>query len=308
MFQRDRVYDLRIGDYSNGNGLRMTAGVPDDDGIIDISRGLQLTFDITKMADNKKTKGNSASIEIYNLSRSQAALLEGEYLECTLMLGYEESGARVVVSGNVTEVSTRKEGDDRVTQIKMGEGYTDLNHQKLKQMVSPGKTVKDILDEIVKQMPGVARGSIVGTNLNNPIVHGWRLTGTPREMLKKVCDAYDMEYNVSGGVLNVTDVNGVLTKNTDTAPVISPATGLIDEPFYTSEDGRKHPKDKRRRRGVQFVCLLNTELVPGKIVKLEDTVITGFYRVNATRFYGDFRGNDWYAEVLCSEIAAEELA
>jgi hypothetical protein len=36
-------------------------------------------------------------------------------------------------------------------------------------------------------------------------------------------------------------------------------------------------------------------------------VINGFYRINATRFNGDFRGNPWYAECLCSEIAAEEL-
>lgn len=305
MFQRERVYDLRIGDYSNGNGLRITAGIPDENGFVDV--GLQLTFDISKMADNKKTKGNSASIEIYNLSRSQAALLEGEYLECTLMIGYKDQGARVVVTGNVTDISTRKSGDDRITQIKMGEGYTDLNHKKLKQMVSPGKTVGDVIDEIQKQMPGVARGSITGTNLNNPIVHGWRLTGTPREMLKKVCDAYDLEYNVSGGVLNVSEVNGLTSKDANLAPVVSPTTGLIDEPFYTSEDGRKHPKDKRRRRGVQFVCLLNTELVPGKIVKLEDTIINGFFRINAVRFNGDFRGNPWYAECLCSEIAAEEL-
>lgn len=306
MDQRERVYDLRIGDYSNGNGLRITAGIPDEQGFVNV--GLQLTFDITKMADNKKTKGNSASIEVYNLSRSQAALLEGEYLECTLSLGYSEQGPRVVVTGNVTDVTTRKSGDDLITQIRMGEGYTDLNHKRLKQMVSPGKTVGDVVDEIVKQMPGVARGSIVGTNLNNPIVHGWRLTGTPREMLKKVCDAYDLEYNVSGGVLNISEPNGLVTRDVDLAPVISPTTGLIDEPFYTSEDGRKPPKDKRRRRGVQFVCLLNTELVPGKIVKLEDTIINGFYRVNAVRFNGDFRGNPWYAECMCSEIAAEELA
>lgn len=305
MFQRERVYELIVGDYQNGNGLRITAGIPDEDGALNV--GLQVTFDISKMADNKKTKGNSASIEVYNLSRSQAALLEGEYLECTFSIGYEEQGPRVVVSGNVTDVTTRKFGDDRITSIRIGEGYTDLNHKKLKQMVSPGKTVADVINEIQKQMPGVARGSIVGTNLNNPIVHGWRLTGTPREMLKKVCDAHDLEYNVSGGVLNVSEVNGLLTKDVTLAPVLSPTTGLIDEPFYTSEDGRKHPKDKRRRRGIQFVCLLNTELIPGRIIKLEDTVINGFYRINATRFHGEFRGNPWYAEVMCSEIAAEEL-
>ena len=291
--QRERVYELIVGDYKTGNGIRITDA--------------QITFDISKTADQKKTKGNSASIEIYNLTRGQAALLESEYIECTLSVGYAINGPRVVVTGNVTDYSTRKSGEDRITQLKMGEGYSDLNQQTLKQMVSPGKTVKDVIDEIQKQMPGVSRGSITGTNLNNPIVHGWRLTGTPREMLKKICDAQSLEYNVSGGVLSVSDVNGIVTKDTSTAPVLSPETGLIDEPFLTSEDGRKSKKDPKRRRGVQFKALLNTECIPGRIVKLEGTPITGFYRINSARFSGDFRGNDWYVECFCSEIATEEL-
>lgn len=293
MAQNERVYELIVGDYKLGNGIRLTTA--------------QISFDISKMADQKKTKGNSAAIEIYNLSRSDAALLQGEYVECTLSVGYAEQGPRVVVTGNVTDCTTTKNGDDRVTQIRMGEGYTALNHEKLKQMVSPGKTVKDVLEDIQRQMPGVSRGSFTGTNLNNPIVHGWRLTGTPREMLKKLCDAQGLEYNVSGGVLSVSDVNGLATKDTTSAPVISPTTGLIDEPFYTSEDGRKAPKDKRRRRGVQFKALLNTECIPGRIVKLEGTPISGFFRINSSRFSGDYRGNDWYVECMCSEIAAEDL-
>ncbi len=293
MAQNERVYELIVGDYKLGNGIRLTTA--------------QISFDISKMADQKKTKGNSAAIEIYNLSRSDAALLQGEYVECTLSLGYAEQGPRVVVTGNVTDCTTTRNGDDRVTQLRMGEGYTALNHEKLKQMVSPGKTVKDVLDDIQRQMPGVSRGSFTGTNLNNPIIHGWRLTGTPREMLKKLCDAQGLEYNVSGGVLSVSDVNGLATKDTTSAPVISPTTGLIDEPFYTSEDGRKAPKDKRRRRGVQFKALLNTECIPGRIVKLEGTPISGFFRINSSRFSGDYRGNDWYVECMCSEIAAEDL-
>lgn len=293
--QRKRVYSLTVGNSSTGDGLTIT--------------NCELSFDISKMADQKKTRGNSASIEVYNLTKAQSALLEGagEYVTCELSLGYADEGVRVVVSGQVTEVSTTKNGTDRITQLRMGEGYVDLNHVILKQMVPAGKTVQDVINTIVSQMPNVARGSITGTNLSNPIVHGWRLTGTPREALKKVCDAYRLEYNVSAGVLSTTDVNGISTKNTTTAPVISPTTGLINEPFYSSEDGRKHPKDKTRRRGVQFRALLNTECIPGKIVKLADTTITGFFRINSTRFSGDFRGNDWTMECLCSEIKAEEL-
>lgn len=306
MQQKDRVFSLKIGDYKTGNGLLIEHPRRDNDGAVQ-DNIWQITFDISKSADNKRNNGNSAAIEIYNLSDSQIKLLESDYLEVEFSVGYRESGAHTLVVGNVTETSTIKSGNDYVTQLRIGEGYTDLNHQQLSKMVSPGKTVADVLEEIRQQMPGVSRGAYTGTNLNNPIIFGWRLKGSPREMLMKLCEANNLEYNINAGVLNVSDENGLLTKDTQLAPVLNEFTGLIDLPFYTSEVGRKPKKDKKRRRGVQFKALLNTDIVPGRIVKLESKWISGFYRVNTARFSGDFRGNDWYVECFCSEIQAEDL-
>lgn len=291
--QRDRVYVLEIGDYRTGNGLKITEA--------------QISFDISKTSDNKRSNGNSATIEIYNLSEDHIRLLESEYIKCTLSVGYASQGARVVVDGNVTEITTVKSGTDFITQVKMGEGYTDLNHQDLRELVSPGKTVQDVIEQIRSQMPGVGRGSYTGTNLNNPIVHGWRLNGTPREALRKLCEAHNIEYNVSGGVLNITDDNGLATKNTVLAPLVNKDTGMVDVPFYVSEKGKKGPNDKRRRRGIQFKALLNTEYIPGQLIKVESQFITGFYRITASRFSGDYRGNEWYVECRCAEVQAEDL-
>lgn len=306
MAQKDRVFSLTIGDYKTGNGLLIENPRRDGQGNL-VDNPWQITFDVSKSADNKRNNGNSAVIEIYNLSDSQIKLLESDYLEVNFQVGYKESGAHTLVVGNVTETSTVKSGNDYVTQLKIGEGYTDLNHEQLAKMVSPGKTVADVLEEIRAQMPGVARGAYTGTNLNNPIIFGWRLKGSPKEMLMKLCEAQNLEYNINAGVLNVSAENGLLSKDTTLAPVLNANTGLIDLPFYTSETGRKPKKDKKRRRGVQFKALLNTDIVPGKIVKLESKWITGFYRVNTARFSGDFRGNDWYVECFCSEVQAEDL-
>lgn len=306
MAQKDRVFSLTIGDYKTGNGLLIENPRKDQAGNL-IDNPWQITFDISKSADNKRNNGNSAVIEIYNLSDSQIKLLESDYLEVNFQVGYKESGAHTLVVGNVTETSTVKSGNDYVTQLKIGEGYTDLNHQQLAKMVSPGKTVADVLEEIRQQMPGVARGAYTGTNLNNPIVFGWRLKGSPKEMLMKLCEAQGLEYNINCGVLNVSAPNGLLSKDTQLAPVLNAKTGLIDLPFHTSETGRKPKKDKKRRRGVQFKALLNTDIVPGKIVKLESKWISGYFRVNSARFSGDFRGNDWYVECFCSEVQAEDL-
>lgn len=306
MAQKDRIFSLTIGDYKTGNGLLLENPKPDGNGGF-IDNPWQITFDVSKSADNKRNNGNSATIEVYNLSDSQIKLIESDYLEVTFSVGYKSTGAHVLVLGNVTETSTVKSGNDYVTQLRIGEGYTALNHENLAKMVSPGKTVADVLEEIRQQMPGVARGAYTGTNLNNPIIFGWRLKGSPREMLMKLCESQNLEYNINAGVLNVSSENGLLSKDTQLAPVLNANTGLIDLPFYTSETGRKPKKDKKRRRGVQFKALLNTDIVPGKIVKLESKWINGYFRVNTARFSGDFRGNDWYVECFCSEVQAEDL-
>lgn len=306
MAQKDRTFSLTVGDYKTGNGLLIENPRRNSQGIL-VNNPWQITFDISKSADNKRNNGNSAVIEIYNLSDDQIKLLESDYLEVSFSVGYKDTGVHLIVQGNVTETSTVKSGNDYVTQLKIGEGYTALNHEQLASVVSPGKTVADVLEEIRQQMPGVARGAYTGTNLNNPIVFGWRLKGSPKEMLMKLCESQNLEYNINAGVLNVSEENGLLTKDTGLAPVLNAATGLVDLPFHTSETGRKPKKDKKRRRGVQFKALLNTDIVPGKIVKLESKWITGFYRVNTARFSGDFRGNDWYVEAFCSEIQAEDL-
>ena len=306
MAQKDRVFSLKIGDYKTGNGLLIENPKVNSDGTSSYNPW-EIRFDVSKSADNKRNNGNSTTIEIYNLSDDQIKLLESDYLELEFSVGYKSIGLHVLSVGNVTEFSTVKSGNDYVTQLRIGEGYTALNQQTLASVVSPGKTVADVLEEIRKQMPGVARGAYTGTNLNNPIVFGWRLKGSPREMLMKLCEANNLEYHVAGGVLNVSEENGLLSKDRTLAPVISPTTGLIDLPFHTTDTGRKPKKDKRRRRGVQFKALLNTDIVPGKIVKLESKWITGYYRVNTARFSGDMRSNEWYVECFCSEIAAEDL-
>lgn len=319
MTQKRRIFSLRVGDYSTGNGILIQSfrteprddpnGVPllDGNGYM-IENPWQITFDISKTADNKRNNGNSASIEIYNLSDSQIQLLESDYIEVEFAVGYEDSGLSTLVVGNVTEHSTIKSGNDYITQLRIGEGYTDLNHQQLAKMVSPGKKVSDVIEEIRQQMPGVARGAYTGTNLNNPIIFGWRLKGSPREMLMKLCEAQNLEYNVNAGVLNVSEENGLLSKDVVLAPLLTDTTGLIDMPFHTSETGRKPAKDKKRRRGIQFKALLNPEIVPGKIVRIKSKFVDGTYRVNSARFSGDYRSNDWYVECFCSEVQAEDLA
>lgn len=288
IYQRNRVYQLIIGDYKNKQGLLVDS--------------LQVTFDISKSTNNKK-RTNSAAIEIYNLSDESLKLLDLDYPVASFSAGYKDTGgAKLLFSGKVTNVSTRKSGADRVTQIQMGTGYTELNHQVLSELVPPGGTVKDVAEAIRKNLPGVSRGLYNGTNLNNPIIYGYPLMGTPRDMLDELSEKYSVDWQVEGDTLYLHNVDRANTENFPQAYVISRYTGLMDKAYRVAGDKRRSKKDIARKPGVQLKILLNPDIVAGDIIKLEDSIITGWFRVDDLRHTGGWRSNDWYTEIRATAL------
>lgn len=297
---------MTVGDYKTGNGISITE--------------LQIRFDCNKTADNKR-KSNSSMVEVYNLSQASLQLLQSDFVSCVLEVGYKDTGLVMLFSGNVTDLRTTKQGNDTITSITIGEGYVDLNHVKLKTSVAPGKSQKDAIKELRQQMPGIADGAYAWVNMNNPVMFGYPLHGTPADMLDEFCETHKLEWRCSNGKLEVSDENGLISKNKSEAPLINVDSGLIDVPFYSSGESTKTKKDKTRRAGLQFKALLNPELVPGKLVKVQSvstaTVsknsngvaknIEGWYRIHSSKFTGDYRGNDWYVECYCTIVLEEDF-
>lgn len=288
VYQKDREYSLIIGDYRK----------PDEN--IEITE-LQVRFDVSKSSSNKD-KTNSATIEVYNLPEDARSMLETDYIAASFTAGYVDIGIKRLFAGEVTSVSTRQSGTDMITQIQMGAGYTGLNHQILSKLVSPGRTVRDVFEEIRQAIPGISRGVYAGTNLNNQIISGYPLMGEPRRMLDQLSSTYQIEWRIDDDVLYVNDMSGTISDNFEQAYVISSDTGMIEVPYYVAGDKRRGKKDPVKKGGVQFKCLLNPEIIPGEIIRLEyDEKFDGYYKVDSIRMYGDFRGNDWYLEAFCSE-------
>ena len=285
--QKDRKYQLIVGDYKNGNGL--------------LIENLQVTFDISKSSDNKN-KTNSAAIEIYNLSDESLKILDTDYPAAVFSAGYSGNGIKQLFSGQVSLVTTRKSGTDRVTQLRLGTSYTELNHNVLSQLTSPGRTVKDVFEDIRKAIPGVSRGVYNGTNLNNQVLYGYPLMGTPKEMLNELSEKYQIDWQIDDEVLFAHDKDRANDENFQQAYVISKYTGLIENAYRVTQNSDRSTKDKTKKQGVQWRMLLNGDIRAGSIVKLEDTLIQGWYRVDSLRHFGGFRDNDWFTEVQASAI------
>ena len=289
--QMNRGYVLTVGDWQQGEGWRIDS--------------LQVRFDVTKTSNEKKSK-NSATIEIYNLSPEHINTLETPYLIADLSAGYygrmqDTSQIRRLFTGQVTGVTTRKSGADTITQLQLGEGYVELNFEVVSKLVSPGKTVRDVFEEIRGAIPNVARGVYAGINVTSPIISGYPLMGEPRRLMDKLAETYDVEYRVSDGVLYVNDSDGAINNADDTAFVISQESGLIDIPYIVAPSNKKSKEDKESKSKTQWKMLLNPDVNPGEIVRLEYKDFTGWYKVESVRHSGDFRGGEWYTEVQCTQ-------
>lgn len=285
--QKDRIYELIIGNYKDGRGL--------------LINNLQITFDITKAANNKQ-RTNSAAIEIYNLSTESLKLLDTDYPAAVFSVGWSQTGLKRVFADQVTNVTTRKSGTDRITQIQMGERYKEITHEMLSSIVPPGRTVKDVLDDIRKAIPGVSRGVYNGTNLDNQVLYGYPLIGSPKDMLDELSSKYSIDWQIDDGILYAHNSDRAFSENFKQAFVISRYTGLIDNVYRIAGDKRRSKKDKVKKQGVQFKVLLNPELIAGSIIKIEDTLINGWYKIDSLRHSGGYRDTAWYTEVQASAL------
>lgn len=287
LVQKNRKYQLIIGNYQTTNALEIDA--------------LQVTFDISKSNNNKK-KTNSASIEVYNLTDDQLKILDTDYPAAVFSAGYEGTGGvKRLFSGQVNNVTTRKSGTDRVTQIQMGSGYTNLNHEVLSQVVPPGQNVEAAIEQL-RVAIGADRGVYNGTNLNNQIIYGYPLSGTPKEMLDELAQKYSLNWQLDGDVLYVNNNDRANTENFNQAYVISEFTGMIEIPYRVTLNNTRSKKDKVKKPGVQFKILLNPAISAGDIIRLEDTLITGWYKVEDIRHTGSWRGSPWYSEIKATTL------
>lgn len=279
----DRKYTLQIGDAGTGDGLTIS--------------DLQVTFRVKKSIDNKK-KIDKAVISVYNLSMDSLAFLETEYPVVVLSCGYGDEIVRLFY-GELFEFETKKQGTDRVTKIEVTPSFTDLTHNLMAELVPENGTVQDAI-EAIRRNTKLSKGVYKGAALNQKIIYGYPLSGTPREMIDQVCDAYKLQWRIEGQALYINDYESVENEIQEIAPVFSPTSGLIDIPyFFTGVEG-KSKKDKEKKRGIKFKALLNPNVYPGTIVRVDFNDSSEYYKVEEVEFSGDYRGQDWYMVCTCS--------
>jgi len=159
-------------------------------------------------------------------------------------------------------------------------------------------------------------------------------------VLDDIATTYGIEWKItSDNALVITDRYGFSGGEGEKTIVLSPKTGMLEHPFFDTEeisksigqslnkknevfieipplkpkkDGtpRKVKKYRARRYGVRVKALINPEMRPNSLFKVEtdDSTFNDLFRVRSIKFDGDTRGGDWYMEVFGDAVEGVEFA
>jgi hypothetical protein len=84
------------------------------------------------------------------------------------------------------------------------------------------------------------------------------------------------------------------------AVVVTSETGLIGSPGRLKSD--KQNTAKETGDGVEFQCLLNPKIKPGRLIKLESIGIKGTFKTVKVTHEGDNQGGSWLSKVEAFEV------
>jgi len=259
----------------------LTIGRPGREGTL--FENLRITFQIVKTSDSNS---NTAKISIYNLNDNSIGLIEEENQEAILEAGYngtrapiqgnvfEEKLIGIVAKGDIKNVTTVKQGVDRITTFETGDGEDALTNATLDKSYPPGISTAQIVDE-VKNTLGVVKGTIKGV-IDQVFNNGLSVSGKAKDTMDEITEKMGAEWSIQDGELQVLPRDG---STNEEAIFLTPDTGLIGAPT------RKVGKDKKA--AVEFMSLLNPKMRPGRRVKIESFSLSGVFTIRKVTMTGD---------------------
>jgi len=261
---------------------------------------LDAAFEINKTTQREP---NTASVKIWNLSRSHRQALEStDTLPLRVEAGYVDHSG-VLFDGDVRVAASRSRAAghrsrqsrmgslgavsdvvDIVTEIEAEDGGTAYRDARVQRSFGDDTPVATVLRAAVDAM-GIGHG-----NLNelaaDPTMgdistysEGTVLSGQAHREVDRIVRSIGLRWSVQSGVLQLKRGRAPLQL---TAVRLTPSTGLVGSPAPDA-DGY-----------VEAVALLNPGLYPGRPVVLESRDVSGSYGVRRAIYTGDTAGADWY--------------
>ncbi len=281
-----RAYKLTIGtteiDASTGVGLD----------------SLRIAFRVERDATRVP---NAIEVQVWNLAReTRESLGKATNVPVQLEAGYVDDGMGVLFLGDLRTARSTRDGADIITKVAGGDGETAIRTASLKRTFPKGTPVGSVLTAMAKAL-GIKTGNVsqfaTRSLLSGSAVLNRSLTvhGPVYDELERLCRSCGLAWSIQDSALELREEGAPV--GTSRGPLLTPDSGLIGEVEVETE-AQRGPTDPGKKRGtiVSGVCLLRSDLVPGRSFAVSSTAFTGNLVCLATTHVGDSHAENWYVE------------
>lgn len=241
----------------------------------------RIKFSVDKQSE---TTPNKAKIGIYNLSQDTRNLFEKENVIVFLKAGYEGS-LSTIFFGDLNKGQHDSSGADIITNIECGDGELAIKNAIVNIGLKAGATNRQAISAAIEQL-NLTRGFSEDIPLKT-YLNGFTFSGRAEKLLTDLLKQVNLTWNIQDGELIIIGPSSVTTQD---AVLITPSTGLIGSPTKTPQ-------------GVEFSCLLNPAIRPGRAIKLESKQFQGAFGSQANTASSSLIGSG--AIVKCRRVVHE---
>ena len=267
-------------------------------------QGVRIKFDVVKTTSSN---ANTAKITIFNLSKQSRTILEtpkgilsflpglsgladfslGGVLSATYspssggvgdsaVTAFEDAaGINAIFSGQFTKVTNTWAPPEWVTEIETGDGVLDLSQKVMNNTFPAGTPIASMITAAVASL-GVTIGP------STPVVAGITkfgevAAGKAKDFLDQLAKTFKFGWSIQNGAVQISTTPN--TPSLVSSVLVSADTGMIGHPIKTD-------------KGVEFLMLLNSKIIPGTAVAvvgnpLSDDTLNGLYIAKRVEHSGD---------------------
>lgn len=256
-------------------------------------KDLHISFTVEKSVTQST---NKASVKIWNLSKTTRANIAAKD-RIIIRAGYKDEGVASLFFGNIQIVTDTKENINTIVEIEAFDGQYTIQNSTISLSYAAGTSVQTVFNEIIlnSQLP------LSNTRLVLPgqYASGYSFIGMTKDALTEVLRYAGYTWSIQNEQIVVHADSEVIQK---TGLNISPTTGLIGTPqiINNTDDKQVEGQAVLKRWGVK--SLLFPQLVPGALVQISSSIVTGFFKVETVNYEADNIESEFTSNMEIVEI------
>lgn len=260
--------------------------------------GFRIAFEVVKSND---TKANKAVATIYNLAESsRVRFAEVRRPRFIIEAGYQTTLARIF-DGEATHVASSRDGPEFQTKITAADGLQAkraIVNVSLRGKQTVGQIIRQVANAMGVEGAGVLSKALAGDfdgalAQAGAMISGGALHGTAEKIMADLSRAAGWEWSIQNRKLVILLPDGYIEEE---VIILGPGTGLIGSPSRRRDE-------KTKKEIVTARSQLQARFEVGGQVNLRSSEISGLFRIERVRAFGDTQGGDWFSDLELLDVA-----